>query len=53
MVTDISFCFMYSLRIDILVTIYFFLELWPFVLLKKLCNYNLSCLLYALLLYVF
>jgi hypothetical protein len=27
MVTDISFCFMYSLRIDILVTIYFFLEL--------------------------
>jgi hypothetical protein len=43
----------YSLRIEILGAIDFFLQFRPFVLFKKLCKYNLFCLLYALLLYVF
>jgi hypothetical protein len=43
----------YSLRIEILVVIDFFLQIWPFVLFKNMCKYNLFCLLYVLLLYVF
>jgi hypothetical protein len=38
-----------SLRIKILVVIDFFLQLWPFVVFKKLCKYHIFCLLHALL----